>query len=173
MQDEMFMVEPAQREPMSERTLLDALHRRYGVVQYGARRYAVAEHVPSKPFGPLRIADFVAMDLWASGKFQLAGHEVKVSRSDWLAELRDPWKAAEFTPYMHRWWVVVPSGGIVRPAELPEQWGLMVMRGSRLRAEKRAPTNHTAAALTPERLAGLLRAVQKTAATRALSEATA
>jgi hypothetical protein len=167
LQDEMFQVEPVQPEKVTERNMLDALHRRYGFIKFGARRWAVAEHVPNKPYGPSRIADFIAMDTWSSGGFELIGHEVKVSRSDWLTELRDPWKAAEFTPYMHRWWVVVPCDGIVRLPELPERWGLMVLRPRGLRAERKAP-KCAATPLTPERLAALLRAVQKTAATRGL-----
>ena len=153
------------REPVTERTMLDALHRRYGFTSAGARRYVVAEHVPNRPVGPSRVADFVAMDSWQSGKFELAGHEVKVSRSDWLRELKDPAKAAEFTPYMHRWWLVVPDASIVRDGEIPEFWGLMALAGGQLRAVRRAP-RLDAIPLPPNRLAAFVRAVQKTAAER-------
>ncbi len=154
------------RVPVTERTMLDLLHLRYSFTSAGARRYVVAEHVPNRPVSASRIADFVAMDTWSSGKFALAGHEVKVSRSDWLRELKDPEKAAEFTPYMHRWWLVVPDASIVRDGELPEFWGLMVLAGSQLRAVKRAPLAD-AIPLPPMRLAALMRAVQKTARERA------
>jgi len=152
---------------ITERTMLDALHRRYGAVKFGARRYAVAEHVPAIPYGAGRIADFIAMDIWRTGgAYELHGHEVKISRSDWLRELADPWKAAEFTPYVHRWWLVVPDAAMVRPGELPEGWGLMDLAGGRLRAATRAPLRQPRP-LPPERLAAFLRAVQKTAAGRA------
>lgn len=165
-QDEMFDAEPVQHgERVTEGVMLEALHRRYSFSSFGARRYAVADHVGNKPFGPQRVADFIAMDTWRSGDFALQGHEVKISRSDWLTELRDPDKAAEFIPYMHYWWLVVPTASIVRPAELPEQWGLLVLRNGLLRAEKRAP-RCAAIPLTPERLAAFVRAVQKTAAAR-------
>jgi len=32
------------------------------------------------------------MDLWPSGGLEIHGHEVKVSRSDWLRELKEPEK---------------------------------------------------------------------------------
>jgi hypothetical protein len=64
---------------------------------------------------------------------------VKVSRSDWLTELRDPEKAEAFRPYMHYWWLVVSDASIVRDGELPEGWGLIVKSGSVLRAKVKAP----------------------------------
>jgi len=152
---------------ITERMMFDALHRRYGFEKFGSRRYAVAEHVRSDPLPGhgVRTADFVAMDTWPSGHFELQGHEIKVSRPDWLRELADPHKAAEFTPYMHRWWVVVPDASIVKPGELPEQWGLLAFARGSMRAVKKAP-RCAADPLPPNRLAALLRAVQKTAASR-------
>lgn len=104
-----------------------------------------AEHVRSKleGYGSKRIADFIAADKWPGipyGKsMALHGHEVKVSRSDWLTELRDPEKAEAFKRYMHHWWLVVSDAAIVKPGELPEGWGLMVKTGGVLRAKVRAP----------------------------------
>jgi hypothetical protein len=110
-----------------------------------------------------RTADFVAMDLWPSRGLALHGHEVKVSRSDWLRELAEPEKAAEFIPYMNYWWAVVAGPRIVRDGELPEGWGLMVMRGGVLAVAAQAP-RRDALPLTPSRLGALLRAVGQTAA---------
>lgn len=153
-------------EAPSERSLLDALHRRYGDVHAGARRYIVAEHVRADAGWNRRTADFVACDTWASGKFAIHGHEVKVSRSDWRRELEDPDKAGEFLHYMHRWWLVVPTAGMVHPGELPDGWGLMALRGSTLCAVQDAPWRE-AAPLGPGRLAALLRAVARTAGQQA------
>lgn len=143
--------------------MLDALHHRYGAVKWGARRFAVAEHVADRPAAAARIADFIAMDMWrTAGVHEIHGCEVKVSRSDWRRELADPWKGAGFIPYVHRWWLAVPDPAIVRPGELPGGWGLMVLTAGRLRAAKTAPYSG-ALPMSPERLAALLRAVQKTA----------
>lgn len=67
----------------------------------------------------------------ASGRV-LTGHEVKVTRSDWLAELRKVGKADTWADQCHRWFLVVPTADLVQPGELPAGWGLMIP-GSRTR----------------------------------------
>lgn len=67
----------------------------------------------------------------ASGRV-LTGHEVKVSRADWLSELRKVGKADTWADQCHRWFLVVPTAEIVQPGELPVGWGLMIP-GSRTR----------------------------------------
>jgi hypothetical protein len=135
-----------QAEVFTERTMLDRLHERYSAVNPGnGPRYVCAEHVRSKLgfagyHAPMRTADFIAADKWPSS-MALHGHEVKVSRGDWLRELRDPDKAETFKRYMHYWWLVVPDASIVKPGELPEGWGLMALGSNgRLRARKQART---------------------------------
>lgn len=88
----------------------------------------------------LRIADFIAIDTHQSKGLEVHGHEVKVSRSDWLHELADPSKADAFKRYCNRWWLVVPDASIVRPGELPDGWGLLALRSGALHAFHRAPT---------------------------------
>lgn len=157
-QDELDL-EVSESPKMAEADVLDALYDRYRAVHGNGRRYAVAAQVRSRAgFDARRTADFVAMDLWPSARLTLHGHEVKVSRSDWLRELKDPSKAAEFIPYMNTWWVVVSDARMVRDGELPDDWGLMAMRGSLLTVVKKAP-RRDALPLTPSRLAALLRAV--------------
>ena len=149
---------------MTEAELTDALYARYGAVHGNGQRYAVAAQVRSRAgFDARRTADFVAMDLWPSGRLTLHGHEIKVSRSDWLRELKDPGKAEEFLPFMNCWWIVVSDRRIVRDGELPGEWGLMAMRGPLLEVVRKAP-RRDARPLTPTRLAALLRAVACSAA---------
>lgn len=106
------------------------------------------------------------MDCWSSKGMEIHGHEVKVSRSDWLTELRDPEKAEAFRPYCNRWWLVVPDVEIVR-GDLPRGWGLMVVNaGGVAMVRKRAPLMD-ALTLPRPMLAGLLRATAKTAERRA------
>lgn len=126
---------PPLTEPVkwTEALVLDALQRRYSATSQGVTdaRFAFATHVRSGAgFGDnysVRTADAVAMDLWPSKGLELHGHEVKVSRSDWLTELKDPTKCEGVKRYMHRWWLVVPSISIVKREELPAGWGLMVL----------------------------------------------
>jgi hypothetical protein len=149
---------------LTEHDLTLALLARYSQRAGNGRRYAVATQVRSHAsFYARRTADFVAMDLWTSGWLDLHGHEVKVSRSDWLRELKDPDKANEFIPYMNRWWLVVSDRAIVREGELPSEWGLMAMSVGGLKVIKRAPRRESKP-FTPSRLAGLLRAVADTSA---------
>lgn len=165
--DEAAPPEPAAPR-VTERVMLDALHQRYCQRYGNGVRYVTAEHVRSHAsFDARRTADFVAMDMWKTGRLELHGHEVKVSRSDWLRELEDPSKAEEFIPYMNRWWLVIADESMVRPGELPDGWGMLVLARpdslASLRVVKHAP-RRDALPLTPTRLAGLLRAVAQTAA---------
>lgn len=151
----------------TEALLLKLLVRRYTRISMNAHRYAYADHVPNSTGWASRIADFIAIDCHGQGygehrQTEIHGHEVKVSRSDWLAELRDPTKAEAFRPYCSRWWLVVSDRRIVRDGELPDGWGLLVLRGDRLACSVRAPK------LTPQpmpaaMLAAFARAVAKTA----------
>jgi hypothetical protein len=70
-----------------------------------------------------RWADAVAMNLWPSRGLALHGFEIKVSRSDWRAELKNPAKAESVSQYCDHWWIVTPTG-VVPQDELPDTWGL-------------------------------------------------
>lgn len=61
----------------------------------------------------------------ASGR-RLVGHEVKATRSDWLAELAKTGKADTWADACHAWYVVAPDTDVVRLEELPPEWGLLV-----------------------------------------------
>lgn len=73
----------------------------------------------------------------ASGR-TLIGHEVKVSRSDWLAELAKVGKADWWFDNTHQWYLVAPTG-VLRDEELPHGWGHMEVQGSRLVIKTKAP----------------------------------
>lgn len=113
----------------------------------------------------MRSADAIAMDLWPSRGLELHGFEIKVSRSDWLRELKEPAKAEEIARFCDRWWVVAPRG-VVLSTELPPTWGLLVPRGGKLRVEAQAPKLE-AQPVTRLFLASLLRSAQKSAASDA------
>lgn len=61
---------------------------------------------------------------WAGAK-ELIGHELKVTRSDVVAELNDPTKADAWARYCNRWWLVVLSPALVDGLDVPEHWGIM------------------------------------------------
>jgi hypothetical protein len=154
----------------TERMMLDLLHARYSAVAPGnGPRYVVAEHVRNQcgfgghwGTGPLRTIDALVVDLWPSSGNAIHGFEVKVSRSDWLTELKDPEKAEAFKPYCDHWWLVVPDAAIVRN-DLPAGWGLLaVAPNGSLRIRTRAP-KLTRQPMPFEMTAAWLRAVGKRA----------
>ena len=172
--DEAGLTAPPSRH--TERDMLNALHARYSQRSPSGQRYVCAEHVRascgfagwSAVEGPrvMRTADFIAQDTWEAQGLLLHGHEVKVSRADWLTELADPSKAEAIKRYCDHWWLVVPDRSIVRD-DLPDDWGLLAFgRDGKLRIVRRAPM------LTPDPhpptfRASLLRATAKTNLNRA------
>jgi hypothetical protein len=154
----------------TERTMLDLLQVRYDYRAGNGPRYLCAEHTRNAAgFSATRTADLIVQDLWPSKGLEVIGHEVKVSRSDWLRELKDPAKAEVFRRYCHRWWLVVPDASIVRD-DLPDGWGLMAIQGSKLRAVRPAPKLHPEPMPRTMQVA-MLRAVAATAAGSAYREA--
>lgn len=159
----------------TERTMLDLLAARYNVDTGNGPRYVFAEHVRSEAgFGgydfeqyratgkrsTLRIADAMAVDLWPSTGNLVHGFEVKVSRSDWLSELRDPTKADALRRYCDHWWLVVPDASIVNH-DLPDGWGLLAVgRDGKLRQRTAAPKLDRQP-MPPTFVASLLRAAVK------------
>jgi hypothetical protein len=154
---------------LTERDMLNLLHQRFGVKSYNgavaAERYVRAEHVRARSGFDRRTADFIAVDTWASGKLAIHGVEIKVSRSDWLRELKDPAKAEAFMCWCSHWWLAAANVSIARPEELPSGWGLMVATRRGLIARVPAPRRDVPP-IPPESIASLLRAVAKTAADR-------
>jgi len=151
----------------TERDMLDRLNVRYAKCNGNGIRYTRAEHVKvTAGHDSRRICDYMAIDLWTGyGRDagpKLHGHEVKVSRSDWLTELRDPDKAESFARYCDYWWLVVSDRNIVRPGELPAGWGLMVAYGRTVRVITPATRRENPEPM-PRHLQGTLtRAVTKT-----------
>jgi hypothetical protein len=151
-----------------ERAMLDRLNVRYAKANGNGIRYVRAEHVKNGiGWEANRILDYMALDLWGSvgaeRGVKLHGHEVKVSRADWLVELKDPEKAAAFTPFCDYFWIVVSDKDIVRPGELPNGWGLMVAYGRTVRVLTPATLNREVKPMSRSLQATFSRAVTKTA----------
>lgn len=107
--------------------------------RYAPPEWAYMEEVAPSTGGGTRYADAVAVNLWSSRGHAIYGFEVKVSRSDWLRELKKPAKAEQSVfKYCDRWFVVAPKG-VVNDGELPVTWGLLELRDSGLFAKVEAP----------------------------------
>jgi hypothetical protein len=68
--------------------------------------------------------DFLAVATWQSKGFDVHGHEIKASRSDWLRELKKPGKAIYSMARCDYWWLVAPRN-VARPEEIPHGWGFI------------------------------------------------
>ena len=109
-----------------------ALDKRYGQTSQGRDAEAwirIHEARAGAGFdGNTGQCDYLAINTWKSRGLQLIGHEIKVSLSDWRAELANPAKADRFARYCRRWWVAAPSdiAAKIKP-ELPPTWGLLAV----------------------------------------------
>lgn len=100
--------------------------------------------------------DVFAQRFWRHGPgFQRVAYEVKVSRSDLLAELRRPQKRSLALELSNRFYFATPPG-LVRPGELPEECGLVEVKNGRSRAVVPAPVRQ-ARAFSEEEMLHLLR----------------
>lgn len=84
-----------------------------------------------------RTADAIAIGLWPSRGLYLYGFEIKISRSDWLNELRQPDKAEEIAQFCDFFYIVAPKD-IVKIDEVPQNWGLMIPFGATTKVIKEA-----------------------------------
>lgn len=126
--------------------------------RYRAPEFALFEQVGNGTgFAANRWADAVAMSLWPSRGLDLYGFEIKVSRHDWIRELRRPDKAEDIASGCDFWHVVVPSPEIVELSELPAPWGLLHTTARGIFTLKPAERRLPAAQLDRPMLAAILR----------------
>jgi hypothetical protein len=120
---------PADVAPrMTERGMLDLVHRRFGSVSNGhPPRYVVADHVGSNPDQPDRKLDAVVCDTWRSSGYAMHGIEVKVSRGDLKRELDDPAKALTFSEHLDYFWLAVPDKRALSQLTVPDKWGVLTV----------------------------------------------
>ncbi len=104
--------------------------------------FALFRQVCEAGTGGARYMDALAMNLFRSRGMEVHGFEIKVTRSDWLRELKDPAKADPLARFCDRYWIVAPEGAkrpLIPTSELPPTWGLLVPRAGTLYAQVPAP----------------------------------
>lgn len=110
--------------------LLERKHAKQG--NGGSGEFAFLTHVRNDGgFAATRTFDAVAVSLWPSRGYAIDVFEVKVSRSDWMRELKDPAKSEAAWEVGDRFWICA-TAGVVDPAELPHGWGLIEAYGGKL-----------------------------------------
>lgn len=123
-------------------------------------------------YGIKSYADAVAMGVWPSTGHEIHGFEVKVSRSDFLNEMKNPAKAMPIMQYCHRWSLVCPAN-MVKLDEVPSTWGVYWFRDGAIRKARQAPILE-AKPLTSEFVASLVRRagdVDRSALNKAVNDA--
>lgn len=99
---------------------------------YDSRQWVFLTQVRSSTGGASRIADAMAFNMYGSTGYEIIGFEIKVSRSDFLLELKDMSKSDEIMSYCDKWFLVVSDASIVQEGELPKNWGLLVLKDGKL-----------------------------------------
>ena len=107
-----------------------------------------------------RSIDAVTMTLWPSLGLELAGMEIKISRSDWLRELKDPAKASATFEYFDRWYLVAPRN-VAQMDEIPGPWGWLAPEDDKIITIKKAPLNENVKPVDRSFLASMLRCESK------------
>lgn len=83
-----------------------------------------------------RRCDAVALGMWQSTGRLIHGFEIKVSRADWLREVKDVSKADHFMAQCDRWWLVTGDHSIAKSEEIPDAWGWMTATRTGLRIQR-------------------------------------
>jgi len=104
--------------------------------------------------------DVVVVDLWPSDGFTKRAFEIKISRADFLNELKNPKKNAWAREYCNEFWYVAPSN-VVKEEELPEGAGWMCPRGEEQLMVKRHAARKAEPTLDNMFVASLARSMQK------------
>ena len=140
---------------MSEKAIVLKLERKYQ-----APEWAFFSQVPNGTGGNSnQRVDGMAFNLWPSRGLKIIGFEVKSFRSDWLGELKKPWKSEDMQSYCDEWYVVAPKD-VVKPEEVPATWGYMLADGRGCKIVKQAPTL-PAKSIDRATMAGIMRTIDK------------
>lgn len=88
------------------------------------RYVALAEFRPGTGYGlnSERYIDFYVIDCY--GNHQTTAFEIKVSRADFLSEIKKPEKRRLALHFSHEFFFVTPKG-LIKPEELPPECGLI------------------------------------------------
>lgn len=88
-----------------------------------------------------RYCDAVAIGMWGSSGREIHGFEIKVSRGDWLRELRQVDKADPFIKQCDRWSLITADASIAKLAEIPASWGWATCTKNGIRWQRPATPN--------------------------------
>jgi hypothetical protein len=139
-----------------------ALRWRYSNTSQIAMEWIVIFEVGINTGVPGRFIDAVAFNCWQSKGFKKIAFEIKVSRGDFLREIRDPLKRVPALIFFDEFYFVAPSG-VIPKDEVPRDCGLMEV-GQSGQIQVRLKPNaygHEAAPLTNGMLMSVIRNAYK------------
>lgn len=130
--------------------------------KYERQRYALLFDVPDAvSMDQKRRIDAIAVDCWASGGRVINGFELKISRADWLRELKQVDKADPFLALCDHFWLVTADPKIAKLEEIPACWGWMAATKTGLRIQRPATKLPGCGASVPRSFViGVLRKLQ-------------
>lgn len=109
-----------------------------------------------------RRADAIAMNMWPSRGLEIRAFEIKVARSDLLAELKNPAKAEAIARYADTFYLATPKGLVLDTDDIPAPWGLIeASNAGQIRIRKQAPEKSVRREPSREFVAALLRSAVK------------
>jgi hypothetical protein len=123
--------------------------------------FTTSYHVQGSPraiSGEGRI-DALVMNTYPYKRFIRIAYEIKISRADFLSEMKNPYKREGAEMFANACYFAAPAG-LIKPDELPEPWGLVEINGDFHRMKVKAPTRE-AADLMPPFVASLCRSLIK------------
>lgn len=108
--------------------------------KYPRDRYALFFDVPDAvSLDARRRIDAVAVGIWRSVGRKVEAFELKVSRSDWLRELKQVEKADSVLKLCDHFWLVTGDPSVAKLDEIPACWGWMTATKHGLRIQRPAP----------------------------------
>jgi hypothetical protein len=146
--------------------IVDLIRKKYPSIKKGYNPHVVLEQVPDGTTNQNRWVDVAVFSMWESlGGLTRSAFEIKVTREDFLNELRNPEKHQWCKECFHEFWFVAPKD-VINIDELPSGSGWMypTHEGNKLMIARQAPRNDNPR-LDDQLLSAFMRAagkVQKT-----------
>lgn len=139
---------------------LSAAHVRTALQKHFAGDGSIILHEVSNATGgrAQRWIDMAVVETWPSRGYLVHGIEIKISRGDWLRELKNPAKAEALHRHCDLWWIATANKGtILSTDELPPGWGWIEVKPERTVVVVKAQRQERPQHLTREFTAALLR----------------
>ena len=123
----------------------------------GYQNYKIGNHLVN----PEQRLDFYCINLYPSNKHLRIAYEIKVSRSDFLHEIKNPDKRKSALLFSNEYYFIVPTN-LVKSEEIPQECGLIyVSENLGTRTIKQAPFRNSVEYPTWNLLASIARRAQR------------